>query len=287
MIRSEGGVRLLSALIAVAAFCVATAGMVVLALGQRRQPARCAAGLSAMGFRCCAEGQRFDGSHCVGAPRACPSPLLKSDAGCVARDLRVTYEGGAISGTSADWQSDLEPPSGKVAPFALDAFEVTVHRWERCVAAGQCEPVPVAEPGLPVTGVDPDTAQHFCRFAGGRLPTSAEWLFAAMGREGRRYPWGMTGLVCRRAVYGLSDGCAVDATGPEWSGTRTDGATPEGVYDLAGNVAEWTLEPDGRAVARGGSFRSSSARELKCTSMEDAKPGADVGFRCAYDVERR
>jgi len=121
---------------------------------------------------------------------------------------------------------------------------------------------------------------------GGRLPTSDEWVIAAAGHDGRRYPWGQTGLVCRRAVFGLVDGpCATGGVGPEIGGMRPDGATPDGVLDLAGNVAEWTVESDGGYAARGGSFRSRVAGELKSWSVEEVDGSADhVGFRCAYDV---
>ena len=68
------------------------------------------------------------------------------------------------------------------------------------------------------------------------------------------------------------------------AGARPDGATPEGVLDLSGNVAEWTTERDPSPLARGGSFRSVAATDLKSWASEAAAPRArHVGFRCAYD----
>ena len=130
-------------------------------------------------------------------------------------------------------------------------------------------------------------AESFCAWAGGRLPSSGEWLLAAAGKEGRRFPWGNTGLVCRRAVFGLGDGpCAGDGTAPDPPGSRPDGATPEGVFDLAGNVAEWTRDPDGRVRAHGGSYLTSSAAELKSwAAAEGSEPAPDVGFRCVYPAD--
>jgi hypothetical protein len=107
-----------------------------------------------------------------------------------------------------------------------------------------------------------------------------------MGSDARRFPWGGTGLVCRRAAYGLAAGpCADGATGPELAGSRPDGATPDGALDLSGNVAEWTREGRGY-VARGGSFRSTSAAELKSFAAETAGVRLDIGFRCAYPKAR-
>ena len=67
---------------------------------------------------------------------------------------------------------------------------------------------------------------------------------------------------------------------------RPDGATPTGVHDLAGNVAEWTVSGSG-AFIRGGSFRSTSSTALRTWSSEPS-PGDlgrdDVGFRCAYPL---
>jgi formylglycine-generating enzyme required for sulfatase activity len=135
-----------------------------------------------------------------------------------------------------------------------------------------------------VTGIEPREAERFCRFENGRLPWGDEWLFAALGKDLRRFPWGATGLVCRRAAFGLESGPCSRGGGRELAGARADGATPEGVLDLSGNVAEWTAERDGTWLARGGSFRSLSALELKSWATEAAPPRARwVGFRCAYD----
>ncbi|HMJ13113.1 MAG TPA: SUMF1/EgtB/PvdO family nonheme iron enzyme, partial [Polyangiaceae bacterium] len=193
----------------------------------------------------------------------------------------------------SDWDpsAEVEPRAVRIAPFELDAHEVTLDRWQRCVAAGGCRGHPVTEPGQPVTGITPAEALQFCRFFGGRLPTADEWLFAAASPKNRRFPWGETGLVCRRAVFGLAEGpCAEGGSTPEVVGSRPDGRTPEGVFDMAGNVAEWTLElpskqSQGRPefAARGGSFRSKVATELKSWSAEmTERPAPHIGFRCAY-----
>jgi formylglycine-generating enzyme required for sulfatase activity len=198
----------------------------------------------------------------------------------------VAFAGGRLPAGAVDWQVGANGANLEVAPFAIDRGEVTLARYAECTRARLCERAPGGnEPGLPVTGLDAAAAERFCAFAKGRLPSSAEWRFAAAGKEGRRFPWGFTGLVCRRASFGLVTGpCGNDATGPDLVGARPDGATPEGVLDLSGNVAEWTRDPDGRYRARGGSYRSRVAAELLTAAVEIPEAGAPhVGFRCAYD----
>ena len=96
---------------------------------------------------------------------------------------------------------------------------------------------------------------------------------------------GAPDLLRRRAAFGLLSGpCARQGNGAwgELVGSRPDGATPEGVLDLAGNVAEWTREPNGGYSARGGSFRSTSAAELKSWAAQaEPNKGLHIGFRCA------
>lgn len=262
-----------------------------LAARERGETSRCPRGLAPMGPRCCAPGQTEHGGRCTGRPRSCPLDMQRLDAGCTIRHRVIELAGGTLLLGPSDWEAEgrVEPDRRQVPPFRIDATEVTVARWRACADAGACTPITTPEPGRPVTGVAPEEAAGFCRHAGGRLPTGDEWRFAAMGAGGRRFPWGRTGLVCRRASYGLERGpCAEGATGPELAGARPDGASPEGALDLVGNVAEWTREPDGHAVARGGSYRSRVAAELKGWSSRAAPaPAADIGFRCAYGVGER
>jgi formylglycine-generating enzyme len=106
---------------------------------------------------------------------------------------------------------------------------------------------------------------------------------AAAGGKNQRYAWGQTGLVCRRAVYGLRRGpCAEGGTGPEQAGSRPSGRTTTGLYDMVGNVAEWALEGD-QAVAMGGSYLNELASDLKVWSTAAPQAPSDtVGFRCVY-----
>lgn len=262
--------------------------IVRLAQEQRSPPARCPEGSVRLEARCCGLGQELVSGHCRGTAVACPAGLELDDGACVARPRRIGYAGGSVQFSTVDWQhSDpARPGRFSVGPFSLDATEVTVARFRDCFAKGECpEPDADAEPGQPVTGVSPAEAEGFCRFVGGRLPTAAEWMFAAAGTTARKFPWGNTGLVCRRASYGLVRGpCADGGNLPELAGARPDGQTREGALDLAGNVAEWTREPDGSFRARGGSFLSTVAAELATWAVESpSERAAHVGFRCAYD----
>jgi formylglycine-generating enzyme required for sulfatase activity len=272
----------------------ATAVVIQLAARERTPPVRCPEGLSLERGRCCGFGQTRPRERCEGPARACgPRQELVArvgePAGCVLEADRVPLAAGELPAGAADWQLALPAEPVRVAAFAIDRGEVTRARYAECVAATVCPPAPgSAEPGMPVSGVTPDVAERFCRFAGGRLPSSAEWRYAASGAEGRRFPWGFMGLVCRRAAFGLVTGpCSTEGSGPDLAGARPPGATPEGVLDLAGNVAEWTRDPNGHYRARGGSFRSRVAAELVTAAVEVARPDADhVGFRCVYERAR-
>jgi sulfatase modifying factor 1 len=250
------------------------------ALEHRSPPERCPPGMSASGARCCGRGQSLVDGACRGEATDCSTAQLRNQRGhCVPRAGVVTLSGGELYIGAADWDGESGGerfPRTPVARFRLDASEVTRGRFGDRAAAS-------AEPGLPVTNVSAVEADAFCRRQGGRLPTAAEWVWAAAGPSARRYPWGNTGLVCRRAAFGLAAGPCAEAGGPELAGSRPDGATPDGILDLAGNVAEWTRELDGTAAARGGSFRSTSAAELKSWAVSHGSEKAlHIGFRCAY-----
>ncbi len=276
-----GGVAAVSALVAV----------VLLLRDAGSPPRRCPTGFVAEATRCCPRGQTERDGTCAGVVATCPPRFTRNSgtlAGCTASPARVQVAGGTLELGATDWEGGRHDPPGaaSVPPFRIDTHEVTYARWRACARGGVCRALGAAEPGLPVTQVSAEEAGAFCRFVSGRLPHRDEWLFAAGVGRGFRYPWGPTGLVCRRAAFGLVEGpCAVGARGPELAGARPDGATPEGVEDLAGNVAEWTVEPDGTVSARGGSFASRFAAELKAWASTPAA-GADarVGFRCVYDV---
>jgi len=187
----------------------------------------------------------------------------------------------------------VEPRVVTVEPFFLDAYEATEARYAACVLASACAPLPLSgEPGLAISSLTLEEASRFCVWAGGALPTPEELAFAAAGLSGRRYAWGDTGAVCRRAAWGLVRGpCGEGADGPEVSGSHPDGASPDGVFDLAGNVAEWAMARGGSFVgfaeARGGSFGDGAASALRSWNRREIQANErsrEVGVRCAYPV---
>ncbi len=200
--------------------------------------------------------------------------------------------------------------------YGIDRTEVTVEAYDRCVRRGACSP-PLDPPGTPqtggatqpVTGVRWDDAAAYCAWAGGRLPTEAQWERAARGRDGRSFPWGWVADPGRLNHGSVEPGCRDDEDGHALAapvGSYPDGASPEGVLDMAGNALEWVADrasvdgaghPPDRAVApegprdgservvRGGAFDLPIFLARTTARMRRA-PGArerDLGFRCAYD----
>lgn len=254
-------------------------------------PARCAEGMQRTGPRCCGEGQHLDGDRCAGEPRACASGLRASAEGCVPPmpPPRIEIPTATLTLAPGDWEASgvVRWRSETVQAFAIDAHEVTESRWRACIDAGACPALPMrGEPGVPVASVTAPEAAALCVHEGGRLPTEAELAMAAAGPGGRRYPWGPTGFVCRRAAWGLVRGpCGEGATGPEIAGAHPAGATPEGVHDLAGNVAEWTAPEGGRAAVLGGAYDATEAAALRTWSrrvVDEHARSPTIGFRCAW-----
>jgi formylglycine-generating enzyme required for sulfatase activity len=276
--------------IAVAAVGVALAVSIALGLTMRgrSEGARCGPGFAPIGARCVVDD--------IGV---CPAPLATaSDGACGAPDERVIVPDATLTIGPSDWEAEglVGARTIRVAAFRIDAFEVTEGRY-RGGARDAREAVRAA------SGMSPDEAAAFCTRTGGRLPTEDEWIVAAASPSGSaratppsasRYPWGETGAVCRRAAWGLLSGpCATGADGPDTVGSHPDGDSRSGIHDLAGNVAEWvTSGPPGGgqgggspAIAKGGSWQSSLASELRTWARLELPPHARdprVGFRCAY-----
>jgi len=295
------------ALIGLSAIRVATRGS--RAGGVSGSDETCGAGFFRAGTRCCPtkDAPPGPGLCAVGPPPSagCPSPLVATPRGCDApgdaSSAVFVPKTRATIGPS-DWEAEgrVAPRVVVAGPFRIDRFEVTVGGL-RCAAC----PAEIAarfetgiDPGRAASSVTLREARAVCKARGGRLPTEDEWIVAAAGDRPRRYPWGDTGAVCRRAAWGLVRGpCASGASGPDTVGAHHDGATPLGVEDLAGNVAEWVETgkcPDDRppggeclGSVRGGSYETDLATELRTWVRRDVSSETrdpTIGFRCAYDA---
>ena len=96
----------------------------------------------------------------------------------------------------------------------------------------------------PVVQITWDAARMYCAASGKRLPTEAEWEFAARGKTPRRYPWGEAPPTCDGVVFARfseqeGGACLGKEQGPMPISGSTQDWTPEGIHDLSGNVQEW------------------------------------------------
>ncbi len=198
--------------------------------------------------------------------------------------------------------------------FPIYTHEVTNEMYARCVEAGACIPTQILEAGPtshyddpefaehPVVGVDWNMANDYCTWAGARLPTEAEWEYTARGADSLLYPWGSEEPACDR-VNML--GCLVPPDTVK-VGSYERGNSPFEVWDMSGNVWEWThdwYDPDYYALSPSSSpvgpnypddlenpqkvVRSGGMNSEPPAMRSAARIGArpvrsydDVGFRC-------
>lgn len=198
----------------------------------------------------------------------------------------------------------------------LDSFwiyktEVTLSQYNLCVQDGHCEEAycTMDELDYPMRCVDLLSARDYCAWAGGRLPTEAEWEYAARGPESYIYPWGNT-FECDRGNFGKSDVCSDELYWVAPVGLFPEGASWCGALDMAGNVWEWVndwpsrypsepqINPVGtprpglgpsfdNAGLRGGGFRD-NPMYLRMTFRRISESDVDCddcGFRCVVDEE--
>jgi hypothetical protein len=135
-------------------------------------------------------------------------------------------------------------------------------------------------PNFPAVCLDWFDAYAFARWKGRRLPTELEWEKAGRGADGRRYPWGTDPIANAANLLGVSP------SGPGWTevGAWKLDRSPYGVYDMAGNVSEWTASDDGQGnpVVRGGNFRSDSGElTRRILHLSPETKDERIGFRTA------
>ncbi len=201
------------------------------------------------------------------------------------------------------WVEDEQPMhSVTLDEFWLDRTEVTNAQYALCVADGDCEESSYMDDtdfngdNYPVVGVSWHDANSYCEWAGSRLPTEAEWEYAARGLREHTYPWGDGDPSCGLAQYSDCSGSTVPV------GSFPNGASWCGVLDMAGNVWEWVDDWYGKyhsgsqtnptgpemgkyRVLRGGSWYdgAGSARAANRYWYVPRAVSSDYGFRCARE----
>jgi len=208
--------------------------------------------------------------------------------------------------------------------YYIDKYEVTLDLYRKFLEAGKREAPQTWDDEAattvgdrPAIGMKWDLAAAYCKWAGKRLPTEAEWEKAARGGDGRRYPWGNMQPFVDIANYNrgiwVSEAITLAAvtSGLEGMsvrhGLKEGGKSPFGVFHMAGNAAEWVADwyerdyyqkspernPLGptsgeKRVLRGGSWADLPSA-LRVTARFSAEPDFEdrtTGFRCAMDARK-
>ena len=270
---------------------------------------------------------------CVGTQ---PQPTVAATGACP--EGMVEVPAGSFLMGSPDGQGEAdEHPQHRVhlRAYCIDRTEVTVRAYRACVEAGQCRAETTTSPAdsfwsrfcnwnkpdrneHPMNCVEWSNADAYCRWRGGRLPTEAEWEFAARGSDGRVYPWGSEapGPTLLNAAGGESRRYMESLGRTDWGvmyegddgwpttapvGSYPLGASPAGALDMAGNVWEWVSDgycpylagevdnPTGsvegiQRALRGGGWYINDPSWVRAPSRNKDTPTFRyyyVGFRCA------
>src|SRR5262245_50548932 len=236
---------------------------------------------------------------------ATPEPTARLASGAATPAGMVLVPGGTFK-MGRDNGDEFESPAHtvKVKPFFIDRTEVTNEEYQRFVSAtGHRAPahwaggkIPEGQTKFPVVNVSWDDANAYARWANKRLPTEAEWEFAARGTDGRIYPWG-SAWKRDYANAGRSEKGALNQTG-----SYEPGASPFGALDLCGNAWEWTssefadypgrkaassLAGAGLKVIRGGAY-DVAPRRATSTYRGAVPPDRafdKTGFRCVREAQ--
>lgn len=188
---------------------------------------------------------------------------------------------GQAAGPSGPCPEEMAPIPGM--EVCIDRFEASIHKkGEREFASSRRGVMPAATTSF-------NQAKEACANAGKRLCTLEEWDRACEGEEGRKYPYGneFDAKACN-AVYLYEN---PHDSAPKPSGSMPGCVTPEGVYDLSGNLWEWVDHKDASGILRllrGGGY-SNKDYLLHCRTKDNAFQPMDEhhdahGFRCCKAI---
>ncbi len=231
----------------------------------------------------------------------------------------VTICGGSFQmGSNAGKSSEMPVHEVIVPSFGMTKTEVTVSQYRECVTAGHCTAPNIGygydnwnDLGFenhPVNYLSWYQSEIFCNWAMGRLPSEAEWEYAARsGGQAITYPWGDQTATCDYAVMNDGgEGCSTGRTMEVCS--KPNGNTVQGLCDMAGNIWEfaadywhdtysgaptdgsaWTSGSDQFRVLRGGSWGGlfGNAEDLRVAARHMPTPSGEnrsSGFRCARSL---
>ena len=217
-------------------------------------------------------------------------------------ELRLVQGGCAILGSRPESrpktglnQSELRQSIQWLDAYYIGQHEVTNEQFARfkkacrggepdCPSSWRARGAP-SEPANHLTWT---TADAYCRWAGGRLPSEMEWEKAARGTDGRTWPWGNEPDSRRYHGRDSSGGKLLSAVGRY----RDQETQPYGLADMAGNVWEMTATPadDGLHIMKGGSYLNDldlSRSAVRWSSgLEQDGTAEYLGFRCVQDVAK-
>jgi formylglycine-generating enzyme required for sulfatase activity/class 3 adenylate cyclase len=171
-------------------------------------------------------------------------PAQPPQAPAISEPEMVTVPAGTFAMGSNDDPSEKPIHQVKIKSFAIGKYPITVREWKRCVAAKACTYEATGQDDAPVTNVSWNDTKQFTEWLSRvtqkdyRLPTEAEWEYAARGGTQTKYWWGDQPATGMANCKGCNE--PYDAAQPMKAGSLKP--NPFGLYDMGGGVAQWVTD---------------------------------------------